>query len=182
MKIQLAKKAGFCYGVRRAVDMVYEQAEKAEMPVYTFGPITHNDIVVEDLKNKGVRVLDTIDEANCLTSGTVIIRAHGVSKELNDCLCRRDEFGNMILNVMDATCPFVKKIHEIVRKQGEERATVIFGDRSHPEVQGIIGWCTGDYYVLKEEEDVHRFCPRADTKLAIVAQTTYNYKKVSTIC
>ena len=178
MKIQLAKKAGFCYGVRRAVDMVYEQAEQSKQPVYTFGPITHNDIVVEDLKNKGVRVLDSIEEAEQLSEGTVIIRAHGVPKELNDRLCRSDKNGTVILNVMDATCPFVKKIHEIVKKQGEEgRATVIFGDSNHPEVQGIIGWCTGEYYVLKEEEEVLRFAPASGTRLAVVAQTTYNYKK-----
>ena len=178
MKIQLAKKAGFCYGVRRAVDMVYEQAEQSKQPVYTFGPITHNDIVVEDLKNKGVRVLDSIEEAEQLSEGTVIIRAHGVPKELNDRLCRKDERGTDILNVMDATCPFVKKIHEIVKKQGVEgRVTVIFGDSNHPEVQGIIGWCTGEYYVLKEEEEVLHFAPASGTKLAVVAQTTYNYKK-----
>ena len=178
MKIQLAKKAGFCYGVRRAVDMVYEQAEKSDMPVYTFGPITHNDIVVEDLKNKGVRVLNSIEKAEQLSEGTVIIRAHGVPKQLNDRLCRKDENGTVILNVMDATCPFVKKIHDIVRKQGEEgRTTVIFGDSNHPEVQGIIGWCTGEYYVLKEEDEVLRFAPPSGTKLAVVAQTTYNYKK-----
>lgn len=178
MRIQLAKKAGFCYGVRRAVDMVYEQAEKSAIPVYTFGPITHNGIVVEDLKNKGVRVLDAIEEAERLTEGTVIIRAHGVPKALNDKLCRKDENGTEILNVMDATCPFVKKIHDIVRKQGEEgRTTVIFGDCNHPEVQGIIGWCTGEYHVLKEEEEVLRFAPASGTKLAVVAQTTYNYKK-----
>ncbi len=178
MKIQLAKKAGFCYGVRRAVDMVYEQANVSQIPVYTYGPITHNDIVVDDLKKKGVQVLETIEEADGLERGTVIIRAHGVSKEINDRLCRKDEFGTNVLNVMDATCPFVKKIHDIVRKQGEEgRATVIFGDKSHPEVQGIVGWCTGEYYVLKEEEEVLRFSPASDRKLAIVAQTTYNYKK-----
>jgi len=178
VKIQLAKKAGFCYGVRRAVDMVYEQAEKSKQPVYTFGPITHNDIVVDDLKNKGVRVLDSIEEAEQLSEGTVIIRAHGVPKWLNDRLCRSDKNGTAILNVMDATCPFVKKIHEIVKKQGEEgRATVIFGDSNHPEVQGIIGWCTGEYYVLKEEEEVLRFAPASGTRLAVVAQTTYNYKK-----
>ena len=178
MKIQLAKKAGFCYGVRRAVDMVYEQAGKSDKPVYTFGPITHNDIVVEDLKNKGVRVLDSIEEADSLSEGTVIIRAHGVPKVLNDRLCRKDENGTAILDVMDATCPFVKKIHEIVKKQGEEgRTTVIFGDSNHPEVQGIIGWCTGEYCVLKEEEEVLRFALPSGTKLAVVAQTTYNYKK-----
>ncbi len=178
VKIQLAKKAGFCYGVRRAVDMVYEQADKSEKAVYTFGPITHNDIVVEDLRNKGVRVLETIEEADDLQEGTVIIRAHGVSKAVNDRLCRKDVLGNTVLNVMDATCPFVKKIHEIVRKQGEEgRVTVIFGDSNHPEVHGIIGWCTGEYYVLKEEEEVLRFAPPSGTRLAVVAQTTYNYKK-----
>jgi len=178
VKVQLAKKAGFCYGVRRAVDMVYEQAEQSEKPVYTFGPITHNDIVVDDLKNKGVCVLDEIEEADLLNEGTVIIRAHGVSKSINDRLCRKDKNGNAVLDVMDATCPFVKKIHEIVRKQGEEgRVTVIFGDSNHPEVQGIIGWCTGEYYVLKEEEEVLNFTLPAATKLAVVAQTTYNYKK-----
>ncbi len=178
MKIQVAKKAGFCYGVQRAVDMVYEQAEKSDTSVYTFGPITHNDTVVEDLKNKGVCVLESIEAADTLTEGTVIIRAHGVPKDLNDRLCRRAADGTNVLNVMDATCPFVKKIHEIVRKQGEEgRVTVIFGDREHPEVQGIIGWCTGEYYVLKEEEDVKSFSLPIASKLAVVAQTTYNYKK-----
>ena len=116
VKIQLAKKAGVCDGVRRAVDMVYEQAGKSDKPVYTFGPITHNDIVVEDLKNKGVRVLDSIEEADSLSEGTVIIRAHGVPKVLNDRLCRKDENGTVILDVMDATCPFVKKIHNIVMR------------------------------------------------------------------
>ncbi len=177
MKIQLAKKAGFCYGVQRAVDMVYQQAT-VEDRVYTFGPITHNDIVVNDLIRKGVQVINEIEEADSLTQGTIVIRAHGVSQKINDRLKRVDNNGNQILNVMDATCPFVKKIHEIVKKQGEEgRATVIFGDCNHPEVQGIIGWCTGAYYVLKEEEEVLRFAPPSGTGLAIVAQTTYNYKK-----
>ena len=96
MKIQLAKKAGFCYGVQRAVDMVYQQAA-VEDRVYTFGPITHNDIVVNDLMRKGVQVINGIEEAEALTQGTVVIRAHGVSKEINDRLGRVDENGNKIL-------------------------------------------------------------------------------------
>ena len=111
MEVRLAKTAGFCFGVRRAVDTVYEQVEQAEGPIYTYGPIVHNEIVVQELEEKGVKVLNSEEELKSLTSGTVIIRAHGVGEKMYDLLKQQG------VNLVDATCPFVKKIHRIARKE-----------------------------------------------------------------
>lgn len=109
MEVIVAKTAGFCFGVKRAVEQVYEQIEKAERPVYTFGPIIHNEQVVEDLAQKGVRVIDTEEELEAVRDAIVIIRSHGVGKHIYDLL---EQNG---VTVVDATCPFVKKIHKIGR-------------------------------------------------------------------
>ena len=103
MEVIVAKTAGFCFGVKRAVEQVYEQIEKAERPVYTFGPIIHNEQVVEDLAQKGVRVIDTEEELETVRDAIVIIRSHGVGKHIYDLLERNG------VTVVDATCPFVKK-------------------------------------------------------------------------
>ena len=138
MKITLAKSAGFCFGVKRAVDTVYEQLEMSaaeRQPIYTFGPIIHNEEVVKDMRSKGVEVIYTQEELMQLQSGVVIIRSHGVAKEIYKILEERG------LSCVDATCPFVKKIHRIVEKESMEgKHIVIIGDESHPEVQGIKGW------------------------------------------
>ena len=136
MEVRLAKTAGFCFGVRRAVDTVYEQVEKSEgKQIYTYGPIIHNEEVVKDLRSKGVEVLKTIEELKALSDGIVIIRSHGVSKEIYDILEERG------ITCVDATCPFVKKIHRIVEEESNNNCEiVIIGDEKHPEVQGIKGW------------------------------------------
>ena len=111
MQVKMAKSAGFCFGVQRAVDTVYEQVEKGVRPIYTYGPIIHNEVVVKDLEEKGVRVLNSREELEALTEGTVIIRSHGVGKEIYERIAQKG------LHCVDATCPFVKKIHRTVEKE-----------------------------------------------------------------
>ena len=115
MKVELANTAGFCFGVKRAVEMVYEQAEKHKGErVYTFGPIIHNEEVIKDMEERGVSVIHSVEELEDLKDGTVIIRSHGVPKAICDIL---EEKG---IPYVDATCPFVKKIHKIVAKKSAE--------------------------------------------------------------
>ena len=173
MEVRLAKTAGFCFGVKRAVATVYEQVEKnVGKSIYTFGPIIHNDEVVKDLKSKGVEVLHTIEELKQLEGGIVIIRSHGVSKEIYDILEERG------VTCIDATCPFVKKIHNIVREESQAGShIIIIGDASHPEVQGIRGWAGEHVTILKTEEEAVRFFAKDSKKICVVAQTTFNYNK-----
>ena len=173
MKVVVAKTAGFCFGVKRAVDTVYEQAGQAGgAPLYTYGPIIHNEEVVRDLEEKGVRVLNSEEELEQVTEGTVVIRSHGVSRRI----CEKLEAQG--LRVVDATCPFVKKIHNIVREESEKgRTIVIVGDESHPEVEGIRGWCSGKAYVIESPEEAERLKFPEGTRLCIVSQTTFNYNK-----
>ena len=116
MQVELAKSAGFCFGVQRAVDTVYKQIEEnAAEKIYTYGPIIHNEEVVKDLENQGVIVLRTEQELEQLTEGTVIIRSHGVAKYIYEKLEKKK------IQIVDATCPFVKKIHQIGRASCRER-------------------------------------------------------------
>ncbi len=166
----LAKSAGFCFGVERAVEMVYEQIKKGGN-IYTYGPIIHNENVVEDLASKGVRIIDGIDDIPGHEPGTVIIRSHGVERAVYDAL----EKNNM--SVIDATCPFVLKIHNIVDeacKNGEQ--VVIIGSEDHPEVQGIMGYCDPPAVVMDTVEKAKSFhCENRN--LRIVSQTTFQYNK-----
>jgi len=173
MEIRLAKTAGFCFGVKRAVETVYEQVEKnSGKQIYTYGPIIHNEEVVKDLKSKGVEVLYTKEELENLEDGIVIIRSHGVAKDIYDILERRG------VECVDATCPFVKKIHNIVKEESQAgNYVVIIGDEKHPEVQGIRGWTGENVTILKTEEEAKDFFVKDNTKICIVAQTTFNYNK-----
>lgn len=171
MEIKLAEHTGFCFGVRRAVDTVYEQV-KTGKTIYTYGPVVNNEEVVRELCQMGVRVLESKEELEKLTSGSVIIRAHGVPEEI----CRiLEEKG---LECIDATCPFVKRIHRIVEKESAAGShIVVIGNAGHPEVEGIVGWCRGGVTVLEGPEDAKEFVPPPGKKLCVVAQTTYNYNK-----
>ncbi len=172
MEVIVAKTAGFCFGVKRAVEQVYEQIEKAEKPVYTYGPIIHNEFVVKDLEEKGVCVLNTEEELSALTDGIVVIRSHGVGKHIYDLLEAHH------ITVVDATCPFVKKIHHIVEKQtAEGRRVIIIGSPEHPEVQGIRGWGNDTTLVVEKPEQIDDLPVSKEEKLCIVSQTTFNYKK-----
>ena len=172
MEVIVAKTAGFCFGVKRAVEQVYEQIAKAEKPVYTYGPIIHNEFVVKDLEKKGVCVLNTEEELSALTDGIVVIRSHGVGKHIYDLLEAHH------ITVVDATCPFVKKIHRIVEKQTTEgRRVIIIGSPEHPEVQGIRGWGNDTTLVVEKPEQIDDLLLSKEEKLCIVSQTTFNYKK-----
>ena len=175
MEVRVAKTAGFCFGVKRAVDCCYQEAEKAKSTgsrVYTFGPIIHNEQVVEDLAQKGVEVLHSEEELARVTEGTVIIRSHGVAREVYD------KIGAAGLKLVDATCPFVKKIHRIVEeKSAAGYQVVVIGKASHPEVEGICGWSKTPVTVIENEQEAKAFRPDPDKGLCIVSQTTFNSKK-----
>ena len=170
--VKLAKSAGFCFGVKRAVDMVYKEAEKKDV-IYTYGPIIHNDEVVNDLASKGVKVINDITELDSIKIGsTIIIRSHGISENIYEHMKENE------LNIVDATCPFVKKIHRIVNEHSKAGDNIIIiGNKSHPEVEGIRGWCSGDVFVIENEEEAHNVVVNNSKKTCIVAQTTFNYKK-----
>lgn len=172
MKVISAKTAGFCFGVNKAVNTVYEQIEKSGLPVYTFGPIIHNDIVVSELAEKGVRVIDSEEEISKIKEGTVIIRSHGVSKKIRDSLDRQG------IVCVDATCPFVAKIHRIVHEDSMNGSViVIVGNPEHPEVIGIRGWVEGECHIVDSEEEIYNLKIDKNKDITFVAQTTYNYEK-----
>ena len=173
MEIKVAKTAGFCFGVKRAVETVYDQVEKEKgKQIYTYGPIIHNDEVVKDMQKRGVKVIQTEEELENLENGVVIIRSHGVPKRIYDKLAEKN------ITCVDATCPFVKKIHNIVKRESEAGSQiVIIGNNEHPEVEGIKGWSTSPVTVIQTMEDVNNFEPDRSGKVCIVSQTTFNYKK-----
>ena len=171
MEVVLAKTAGFCFGVKRAVDTVYEQIETGKK-IYTYGPIIHNEEVVKDLEGKGVTVVESLEELKACEAGTVIIRSHGVSKAEYQFIEEHN------FEIIDATCPFVKKIHNIVEKESEAgKHIVIIGSKEHPEVQGIMGWSKTEATVIENVQEAVNFEPKQGEKLCIVSQTTFNYKK-----
>lgn len=177
MKATLAKTAGFCFGVKRAVDKVYDEVTKHNK-VYTYGPIIHNEEVVRDLESKGVIVVNNANELKNLDKGTIVIRSHGLGKEVYDEIEQYEENGNKKFSIVDATCPFVLKIHKIVEEQSKQgRHIIIIGDKEHPEVQGIMGWCHSKPSVIDTLEEVEKLSLSSDEKVCIVAQTTFNYKK-----
>ncbi len=178
MKVEVARSAGFCFGVRRAVEICAQQAQNGKKTVYTYGPIIHNEQVVSGMEKKGVHVINGPEELGRITRGTVIIRSHGVGKKIYD------QINAQGLALVDATCPFVKKIHRIVQERtsrGEE--VVIIGDARHPEVEGIVGWARGPVTVIGNEQEARAFAEAPENsgsqikKLTIVSQTTFNSSK-----
>lgn len=170
-EIKTAKTAGFCFGVDRAVKLVYEELEKHSGKVATLGPIIHNRDVVEDMKKRGVRIIESVDELE--PGEKAVIRSHGVGRKIYDELAQK---GN---EYIDATCPFVARIHKIVREKSREGYFILIaGDKNHPEVQGIVGHCDENCLVFKDESELKDFFEKKyknlEKKLAIVAQTTYN--------
>ena len=169
-KVTVAKSAGFCFGVDRAVKMVYVELEKGTR-VATLGPIIHNQDVVDDMTAKGARIISSVDE---LEEGeTVVIRSHGVGREVYRQI---EAKGNRML---DATCPFVSRIHHIVSEKTKEGYFILIaGDKDHPEIQGIVGHCDQNYLVFKDNVELSDFFENSykkfGKKLAFVEQTTYN--------
>ena len=175
MKVELAKSAGFCFGVEKAVNTVYEEAKKENEIVYTLGPIIHNEEVVKDMKKRGVEAVKMEDLAS-LQKGTVIIRSHGVSRDVYNFV------KNSGHRVVDATCPFVKKIHAIVSVQsGKGKTVVVIGNPDHPEVMGIKGWGDKNTYAVENIDQFISLGLKKDEEIIIVAQTTFNHKKFKEI-
>lgn len=170
-EIILAKSAGFCFGVERAVNKVYEEVNKGGA-IYTCGPIIHNREVVADLMQKGVRVAESEEQISAIEGGTVIIRSHGVSRKIDQLIRSKG------LRCIDATCPFVKRIHRIVEAQSAEgREIVIVGNPVHPEVIGIMGWSCSPVTVIQTAREAHDFTVAEGTDICVVAQTTFNANK-----
>lgn len=186
-QIILAKTAGFCFGVDRAVNLVYELVGEGEK-VCTLGPIIHNAQLVADLESKGVKIIDDISEAP--QGYTVVVRTHGVEKNV------LDELENKNIEFVNATCPFVTKIHNIVKKQDENTVVLIAGDKNHPEVLGIKSYCKGPSFVFKDEKELEKIIQDNDigqkSSVICVAQTTFSlneqkkckkiFKKLCTNC
>lgn len=169
-EVTVAKSAGFCFGVTRAVDQVYELAEQGEGPIYTYGPIIHNEEVVKDLAAKGVRIIPDEAALADVHEGTVVIRSHGVGRATEERMRAQG------LAVVDATCPFVKKIHRIAEKASADgRAVIIIGNPEHPEVIGIRGWCRDPVYIIEETAQAEALPPL--NRATVVSQTTFQLKK-----
>jgi len=169
LEVIVAKTAGFCFGVNKAVNMVYELIGETDEHIYTIGPIIHNEQVVNSLKEKGVELIYELDSAE--KPGYIFIRAHGVVPEVYK------EIEEKNLKVIDATCPFVKRIHELVAgKHKEGYKIIIVGDKNHPEVIGINGWCNNTAHVIDDTENLKELNINEDDKICVVAQTTIKYE------
>ena len=172
MELIVAKSAGFCFGVKRAVETVYTEIENGGK-IYTYGEIIHNEEVVRDFESKGVTVLHDKEELKAVEEGTVIIRSHGVSKEIYDLIETKEK-----VKLVDATCPFVLKIHKIVEEESRKgKNIVVIGDRNHPEVQGIMGFSETPASVVQTKEEAESLQLPENRETCIVSQTTFNFKK-----
>ena len=180
MEVITAKSAGFCFGVKRAMDKVEEQiGSNDNCNIYTYGPIIHNEEVVKELESRGVKTirddseLDLIDYSK---RNRIIIRSHGVPKATQDMLEKRG------FEVIDVTCPFVKRIHNTVMKESSEgKNIIIVGNPTHPEVIGIMGWCSTKPIVIENADDIDNISFKNDAKYCVVAQTTFNNNKFKDI-
>ena len=186
-EIKLAKTAGFCFGVNRAVNLVYKLVDDGEK-VCTLGPIIHNQQLVEDLKSKGVNDISSPDA--CADGYKIVIRTHGIEKET------LSDISNRGIDYIDATCPFVLKIHRIVSEAEQGTVTLIAGDSNHPEVKGIRSFCVGSSHVFKNHEElaeiIDKYKIASEKTVICVSQTTFSteewkkcekiLKKVCTNC
>ncbi len=191
MEVIVAEHAGFCFGVTKAVETVYDQIEAGKTAnIYTYGPIIHNETVVSDLEKKGVKVINGIedleaivgkksdDSDNCAdnseseSKGTIVIRSHGVTRDVQAAL---EKTG---LEIIDATCPFVKRIHKVVDTESSlGKRIIVVGSANHPEVEGIVSYANGPVYVIESPEEAAKFNENKDLEYTLVSQTTFNKKK-----
>lgn len=169
-EIILADKAGYCFGVKRAMNMAkYELEKNNNMEIYSLGPLIHNKQAVSKYEDLGLKIVDDISDIKPSENLEVIIRSHGVSKSIYYEARRKN------IDIVDTTCPFVKKIHDIVSEsEKENKDIIILGDKNHPEIIGINGWCNNSAMIFKSLDEVmeHRF----DTtkEYIVVSQTTMN--------
>ncbi len=161
MKVIVSNHSGFCFGVEKAMNTAFTEVNNKDS-IYTLGPLIHNKQAVEKLENNGIKTIEKLDE---LEEGTVIIRSHGVPKNVYDMAYEKK------LGIVDATCPFVKKIQKIAKEYKEKGYNIIIiGNPDHPEVKGINGWCNNEAYIVKTRDDAKKL-PFLD-KICIVVQTT----------
>jgi 4-hydroxy-3-methylbut-2-enyl diphosphate reductase len=170
MKIVIAKRAGFCFGVKRATQMAFEAAAM-DKKTYTLGPIIHSPQVVNKLEEMGVKVLKSLESMDC---GTIIIRSHGVAAGEIDEAVKKE------LEIVDATCPFVKKAQEHVKSLSESGyGVVVVGDADHPEVQGIVSYGGDKVFVVGSGDEVKKL-PKM-SKIGVVAQTTQSFENLKNV-
>lgn len=173
MTVRVAESAGFCFGVDRAVQMVYHLLDEGRQ-VYTLGEIIHNPQMVNELRQRGVQIVD--DPSQVPPGGTLVIRSHGVARAV------QEQIGLRGLECADATCPFVRKIHKIVSRAGEEgRAVLIAGDEKHPEIEGVVGYCKQPPHVFGNAAELLDLLQKhpefSSEKLCVIAQTTFSLKE-----
>ncbi|OON90942.1 MAG: 4-hydroxy-3-methylbut-2-enyl diphosphate reductase [Candidatus Epulonipiscium fishelsonii] len=170
MDIKIAKSAGFCFGVQRAIDLAYKSKDLPH--TYTLGPIIHNEIVIEDLKQKGIYPIDQLND-NCQN---IIIRSHGVTPEVYSQAKQRN------INLLDATCPYVKKIHTLVGKHTNNgKSIILIGNKTHPEIIGINGWGHNKCNIIKDIHDPILLNLDKTKQYFVVSQTTYKKEIVEEI-
>lgn len=169
-RVIIADNAGFCFGVKRAMNIAYNEIEeKRDMQVYALGPLIHNRQAVEKYEERGLITVDEIEEIEIKENIEMIIRSHGVAKKIYD------EARDRGIEIVDTTCPFVKKIHDIVKKSEEDKkAIILLGDKNHPEVIGINGWCKDSAIIFKDMDDVLKYDFDYDKSYVVVSQTTMN--------
>ncbi len=175
MKILVGKTAGFCYGVKRAVEGVMTEAMQSKENIYCLGELVHNKQVIEELEKLGVKCIEKIEESQ----GITMIRAHGVPKEVYDILKQKN------IKIKDFTCPNVLKIHEIARQFSKDGYFIfLLGNKNHPENIGTLSYCK-NYYVIENEDEVQKAIEKFEetqiNKLLLIEQTTYSLKKFDTI-
>ncbi len=176
LEVKVAKSAGFCFGVKRAVELAEKLAAEGR-PVYTYGEIIHNEAVVRELEAVGVRVINDLDELKTLDKGTLVIRSHGIPE------ADYKKIEQLGADFRDATCPFVTKIHKLARKHSEDENNkiVIIGSAKHPEVIGIKGWCLTEPVIFENAEEVENYSENIDKRHVILAQTTFDLNKFQDI-
>ena len=169
-KIVLADRAGYCFGVKRAMNIAKDELEKKQdIEIYSLGPLIHNKQAVSKYEEMGLKVVDDINDISSKNELELIIRSHGVSKSVYE------DAKNRNIQIVDTTCPFVKKIHYIVHKSREENVEILLlGDSKHPEVVGINGWCDNSAKIFKTLEEVKEVCFDPKKKYIVVSQTTMN--------
>ena len=169
--IVLAKNAGFCFGVRRAIELVDKTLDQKSDSVYSLGPVIHNEFVLDKLAKKGLKIIDKSDLTNIFNS-TIVIRSHGVEKNIYEIIDKNNN------KIVDLTCPFVKKIHKLVEKYADfGKYIIVIGDPNHAEVQAIISYSNNDISVISSKEDINRLKIPENQEIVVLFQTTANIEK-----
>lgn len=168
MEVRIAENAGFCFGVKRAMNMAWNELENSsDNNVYSLGPLIHNKQAVDMYKEKGLVVEDSLDKIP--SDSKLIIRSHGVAEKIYT------ESKSKNMDIVDTTCPFVKKIHDIVSEFSQKGYEIIIvGNATHPEIMGINGWCNNEAIVINSEEEIDTLSFSSNHKYCVVSQTTAN--------